>query len=177
MKLFLVLISVVASLANAMSVPEISVDSQLGRNLLAHARRLDENANEEQQQEVELSWVASYSVKFVRLFCALALLPPNNNVATHHTNRSLFIVDLVVTRSKGAPPSNSGTTKRTAKKMCESPRKTLFDFACAHRIRALLAKPLVARPDTVITSLTWPPLCSPTLKPFNSRASTSANSS
>ena len=177
MKLFLLLICVVASLANAMSVPEISVDSQLGRNLLAHARRLDENANDEQEDEVELSWVASYSVKFVRLSCALSQLPPKNNVATS-TNLSLFVFDLMsLTHSKGVPPSNSGTPTRMAKKMCELPRKTLFDSACAHRIRALLAKPLVARPDTVITSLTWPPLCSLTLKPFNSRASTSASSS
>ena len=63
--------------AAAVSVPEIQANSLLGRNLLAHARRLEEeNNNNQQQQEEEeweeqYNWVASYSIKFVRLQCVL----------------------------------------------------------------------------------------------------------
>ena len=74
MKLPLVLTTVVAAVSIAaatVSVPEITANSLLGRNLLAHARRLEEENNQQQQEEQEweeqYNWVASYSIKFVRL--------------------------------------------------------------------------------------------------------------
>lgn len=59
-----VLAALTALLATAAAaVPEISANSALGKNLLHHARRLD---GEEQEDEEEYSWVSGYALKFVR---------------------------------------------------------------------------------------------------------------
>lgn len=56
MKLVIAVLALIASVASA--VPEIGADSIFGKNLLAHARRLD--------QEESFDWVSGYSIKFVR---------------------------------------------------------------------------------------------------------------
>lgn len=57
MKLFLAALAI----ASASATPEISANSQIGQNLLSHARRL-ENADDE--WDGNNNWVAGYSVKF-----------------------------------------------------------------------------------------------------------------
>ena len=53
MKLLAVIIfALVAALARAVRVPEISANSPLGKNLLHHARRVEEANNEEAEEGV-----------------------------------------------------------------------------------------------------------------------------
>jgi len=62
--LFLLWAVSVAVVATAM--PEISVQSALGRNLLSKARRIgeDEDNNNDEDNQWYYDWVAGYSVKF-----------------------------------------------------------------------------------------------------------------
>lgn len=53
--------AVLSLISSASAIPEISANSQMGQNLLSHARRLE---NAEEEWDGNNNWVAGYSVKF-----------------------------------------------------------------------------------------------------------------
>ena len=42
----------------------LAADSALGMKVLSHARRVEDEAGEEEQEQIDITWVSGYSLKF-----------------------------------------------------------------------------------------------------------------